>query len=70
MDRSTDRRVKLRSVSLQTAGQYKCEVSGEGPAFRTASFEGYLEVVGKFCAAELFQGFLSFIALFALLQQN
>jgi len=35
----------LRSVDLDTTGQYRCEISGEAPLFQTASREAVLAVV-------------------------
>ncbi|ROT83383.1 hypothetical protein C7M84_023443 [Penaeus vannamei] len=35
-DESTDQSVVLKNVTEATSGEYKCEVIGEGPSFRTA----------------------------------
>ncbi|EDW55533.1 GM17222 [Drosophila sechellia] len=37
LQNSTDVVVVLRSVSLQSTGRYRCEVSGEAPSFQTVS---------------------------------
>ncbi|KAL7725721.1 hypothetical protein ACLKA6_018552 [Drosophila palustris] len=37
LQNSTDIAVVLRSVSLQSTGRYRCEVSGEAPSFQTVS---------------------------------
>lgn len=37
----------LRSVSLQSTGRYRCEVSGEAPSFQTVSGHEDMIVVGK-----------------------
>lgn len=37
LQNSTDISVVLRSVSLQSTGRYRCEVSGEAPSFQTVS---------------------------------
>ena len=44
----------LRSVGLDTTGQFKCEVSGEAPLFQTASRDEILAVVGKKIFPSLF----------------
>ncbi|XP_050725557.1 cell adhesion molecule 1-like [Eriocheir sinensis] len=43
--RSSDSRVFLPSVSLRSAGKYKCEVSAEAPSFHTDTGAGRLLVV-------------------------
>lgn len=45
---STDTVVVLRRVTIQSTGKYRCEVSGEAPAFQTISDHGDMMVVGKF----------------------
>ncbi|KAH8278033.1 hypothetical protein KR026_003763 [Drosophila bipectinata] len=37
LQNSTEYAVVLRSVSLQSTGRYRCEVSGEAPSFQTVS---------------------------------
>lgn len=38
----------LRRVTLQSTGVYKCEVSGEAPAFNTVSESETMTVVSKY----------------------
>ncbi|XP_064115527.1 cell adhesion molecule 2-like [Macrobrachium nipponense] len=45
LDKSSDRKVALKEISLKTSGKYKCEVSAEAPSFHTDSGEGELLVV-------------------------
>ena len=45
LERSDDKTVQLKSVSLQTAGTIMCEVSTEAPRFKTAEASGELTVV-------------------------
>lgn len=47
LQNSTDIAVVLRSVSLQSTGRYRCEVSGEAPSFQTVSGHEDMIVVGK-----------------------
>lgn len=47
LQNSTDVVVVLRSVSLQSTGRYRCEVSGEAPSFQTVSGHEDMIVVGK-----------------------
>ncbi|CAL7941225.1 unnamed protein product [Xylocopa violacea] len=42
---SDHQQVLLQDVSLQTSGQYKCEVSAEAPSFNSVSGEAKMEVV-------------------------
>ncbi|XP_023176929.2 uncharacterized protein LOC111603529 [Drosophila hydei] len=42
---SSDTQVMLRRVTLQTSGLYRCEVSGEAPAFNTVSESETMTVV-------------------------
>ena len=44
---STDNVVTLENVGLSASGVYKCEVSGEAPAFQTAVQSSHMMVVGK-----------------------
>lgn len=44
-DQSTEEEILLRSVDLDTTGQYRCEISGEAPLFQTAFREAVLAVV-------------------------
>ena len=44
-EKSIDMKVVLRSVTPATAGFYRCEASGEGPAFRSVSGGGAMSVV-------------------------
>ncbi|KAI9586045.1 hypothetical protein GQX74_001892 [Glossina fuscipes] len=44
---SSDTQVMLRRVTLQSTGVYKCEVSGEAPAFNTVSESETMTVVTK-----------------------
>lgn len=45
---SSDAQVMLRRVTLQSTGVYKCEVSGEAPAFNTVSESEIMTVVSKY----------------------
>lgn len=38
----------LRRVSVLSSGKYRCEVSGEAPAFQTVSDHGDMMVVGEY----------------------
>jgi len=42
LDESNDNRLVLRSISAETAGRFKCEVSAEAPCFQTVS--GYADM--------------------------
>jgi len=42
LDESNDNRLKLRSISAETAGRFRCEVSAEAPSFQTVS--GYADM--------------------------
>ncbi|XP_014203690.1 uncharacterized protein LOC106635988 [Copidosoma floridanum] len=42
---STESSVVLNSVNLMSSGRYRCEVSGEAPAFQTVSEHADMEVV-------------------------
>ncbi|XP_063229197.1 uncharacterized protein LOC134534667 [Bacillus rossius redtenbacheri] len=42
---SDDKRVALRSLTLQSSGTYRCEVSAEAPSFASAQKEAHMEVV-------------------------
>lgn len=44
---SSDTQVMLKRVTLQSSGLYRCEVSGEAPAFNTVSESETMTVVGK-----------------------
>lgn len=69
VDDSTEEVVVLKNVNEDTSGVYKCEVMGEGPAFRTAVDTMEMRVVGKFPKTERFslpmvnEGLASFLAL-------
>lgn len=43
--RSSETRIVLKKVELNSEGSYLCEVSGEAPLFQTAKNENYLTVV-------------------------
>ena len=45
--RSSETRIVLKKVELNSEGSYLCEVSGEAPLFQTAKNENYLTVVGE-----------------------
>ena len=45
---SSNESVVLANISEKTSGEYKCEVMGEGPAFRTAVANKTMKVIGKF----------------------
>ncbi|XP_017086679.1 uncharacterized protein LOC108118467 isoform X2 [Drosophila eugracilis] len=42
---SSDATVTLRNVNLQSAGRFRCEVSGEAPSFQTVTEHGDMTVV-------------------------
>jgi len=42
---STETRIVLKSVKLNSEGSYLCEVSGEAPLFQTAKNQNFLKVV-------------------------
>ena len=44
---STETRIVLQSVKLNSEGSYLCEVSGEAPLFQTAKNQNFLKVVGN-----------------------
>ena len=44
---STETRIVLKSVKLNSEGSYLCEVSGEAPLFQTAKNQNFLKVVGN-----------------------
>ncbi|TGZ47743.1 Uncharacterized protein DBV15_07478 [Temnothorax longispinosus] len=46
-DESTESSVVLNNVNLTSSGRYRCEVSGEAPAFETVSDHGDMTVVGN-----------------------
>ena len=43
---STEESVLLTNITEATSGTYKCEVMGEGPAFRTAVKSKEMKVIG------------------------
>ena len=47
IEESTEERVVLSNVNEATSGTFKCEVMGEGPAFRTAVKSVDMHVIGK-----------------------
>lgn len=46
----------LKRVTLQSSGLYRCEVSGEAPAFNTVSESETMTVVGKSAAQRVLNG--------------
>ncbi|GAB0086679.1 Immunoglobulin-like domain [Sergentomyia squamirostris] len=42
---SDSTRVMLRGITLKSTGEYRCEVSGEAPAFKSIQGEGRLDVI-------------------------
>ncbi len=42
-----DRQVVVRNASLMTSGEFRCQVSGEGPLFATVTTSKMLRVAGK-----------------------
>ncbi|XP_063610468.1 uncharacterized protein LOC134784351 [Penaeus indicus] len=46
-DVSTDQSVVLKNVTEATSGEYKCEVIGEGPSFRTAVRAKQMNVIAR-----------------------
>jgi len=45
LEKSTSTKVYLDPVTLRASGVYRCEVTGEGPAFNNVFGEGRMEVV-------------------------
>lgn len=45
---SRENSIRLMDLSLTSTGQYKCEVSTEGPAFATSFKTGNFTVICKF----------------------
>ena len=41
-----DRQVVVRNASLMTSGEFRCQVSGEGPLFATVTTSKMLRVAG------------------------
>ncbi|KAJ8888232.1 hypothetical protein PR048_007719 [Dryococelus australis] len=48
---SDDKKVALRSLTLQSSGLYRCEVSAEAPSFASAQKEAHMEVVREYMLA-------------------
>lgn len=48
MKLSKPSQVVLQRVEFNASGQYRCEVSAEGPDFNTVIAQGRMIVVGKF----------------------
>lgn len=44
---SDHQQVRLQHVVLHSTGRYKCEVSTDGPPFKTVYREAYMEVIGE-----------------------
>ncbi len=40
--------VTLHKLHFNSSGNYRCEVSMEGPNFETVVRNGYMKVIGKF----------------------
>lgn len=59
LDESNANRLVLRSITAETAGRFRCEVSAEAPSFETVSGHADMTVVRKCRYFVLF-----FIALF------
>lgn len=47
LDESNANRLVLRSISAETAGRFRCEVSAEAPSFETVSGHADMTVVRK-----------------------
>jgi hypothetical protein len=47
MEKSDVHTVVMRSVSLETSGRYRCEVSADAPTFHTAMVARWMHVVGE-----------------------
>ena len=47
-ENSNERNVTLISLTLESTGRYRCEVSTEAPSFATVSSYNDMYVVGKF----------------------
>ena len=45
---SNERKVTLKSLTIESTGRYRCEVSTEAPSFATVSSYNDMYVVGKF----------------------
>ena len=61
MSQSTSKRLWLSKVTQSTGGLFRCEVSGEGPAFETDAKDARFIVVG---IAFIFLSFYFFFCLF------
>lgn len=53
MKSTDDRQLVLRNVSFSTGGEFKCQVSGEGPLFATVSREKTLRIAGNILQLEI-----------------
>lgn len=47
LDESNENRLVLRSITAETAGRFRCEVSAEAPSFETVSGHADMSVVRK-----------------------
>lgn len=47
VDKSDLHTVVMRSVTLETSGRYRCEVSADAPTFHTAMVARWMHVVGE-----------------------
>ena len=47
-ENSNERNVTLKSITIESTGRYRCEVSTEAPSFATVSSYNDMYVVGKF----------------------
>lgn len=54
---SSDTAVILKAIGVNGSGDYRCEVSGEAPSFKTVTGGKYMTVVGK----QILGNFLRFI---------
>lgn len=55
----------LKQVGFNTSGQYRCEVSAEGPDFNTVTGRGSLLVIGEWAEArEMYERMFFFFYLF------
>lgn len=48
LDESNANRLVLRSITAETAGRFRCEVSAEAPSFETVSGHADMTVVSKY----------------------
>ena len=47
-ENSNERNVTLKSITIESAGRYRCEVSSDVPSFATVSSYNDMNVVGRY----------------------